>query len=230
MDAVSIDVVSDVVCPWCFIGFHRVEEALRAFPGVVATVTYHPYLLDPKTPLEGADLRERLRAKYGSDPESMFRRVEAAAQASGVPLDFSRVRRTVNTLRAHTLLRHAATHPARTAGSQARVAAALFRAYFLEERDIGVLGELVEIAAAHGFAREEVARVLADDAELELTRREAEQAALAGITGVPFTVVDGRYAVSGAQPVEVFERALRRALNDGAESHRAPAVADAEEG
>src|SRR5580658_347341 len=104
-DMLSIDIVSDVICPWCFIGARRLDQALASLTEpITAEVSFHPFLLDPKTPPEGADLRERLRAKYGVDPERMFARVEAAARESGIPLDFSKVRRTPSTVAAHTLL------------------------------------------------------------------------------------------------------------------------------
>lgn len=211
MRPLRIDIVSDVVCPWCYIGDRRVELALRELPDVAATVTYHPFQLDPGTPPEGADLRERLRRKYGVDPEQMFGRVEEAARESGLQLDFSRVRRSVNTLRAHTLLRHAEPR-----GTQRQLAQALFAAYFVEGRDVGAEDVLVQLAAAQGFGEDEAAALLRDEAEAQRTREEAQAAARQGVSGVPFTVLNQRYALSGAQPVAVFRQAMERALADTA--------------
>jgi predicted DsbA family dithiol-disulfide isomerase len=206
MASLRIDVVSDVVCPWCLIGKRRLERALAARPEVEATVVYHPFQLDPSTPAEGADLREHLRRKYG-DPEPMFRRVEAVAREDGIALDFSKVRRSVNTLRAHTLARHALAR-----GTQLAVVDALFLAYFVEGRDVGALDTLVAVGEANGFTRAEVERICESPEELAATRREAAELARQGVSGVPFTIVGEKVAISGAQPVAVFEQAIARAL------------------
>lgn len=207
MPALSIDIVSDVICPWCLIGVRRMDQALSAFPDVEATITFHPFLLDPSTPPEGADLRERLRRKYGMDPEQMFGRVEAAARESGIPLDFTKVRRTVSTLPAHTLLRHAIEK-----GTQRALKNALLTAYFLEGRDVSDPGELGAIAAAHGFSEDEARALVRDETELQETRKDAAQAADEGVTGVPFFILGGRLAFSGAQPVDTMKKAIQQAL------------------
>ena len=210
MPAIDIDVVSDVVCPWCFIGTRNLELALESLPDVQATVRFRPFLLDPDTPPGGADLRERLRHKYGVDPDTMFGRVEAAARASGIPLDFSRVRRSVSTVAAHTLLRTALEvgGPA----SQGALARAIFQAYFLEGRDVGQADVLVELATAQGIDDGAARRALGDEAELARTREEASEAAAGGIRGVPFFILAGRFALSGAQPSDVMRSAVTRAL------------------
>jgi len=203
---ITVDIVSDVVCPFCFIGLARVEQALAAESATPAEITFHPFLLDPDTPPGGDDLRERLRRKYGGDPEAMFGRVEAMARESGIPLDFAKVRRSASTIGAHTLLRHA-----KARGTQVALARALFEAYFLEGADIGAPDVLAGIATRHGFEAAEVRSLLAAPNEVRATREEAESAASQGIRGVPFTVFGGAFAVSGAQPVEVFREAIGRA-------------------
>jgi predicted DsbA family dithiol-disulfide isomerase len=195
-----IEVVSDFVCPWCFIGTRRLEQVLA---GKEAEIVYRPFLLDASIPLEGVDLRESLKKKFGRDPEGMFGRVEAAARDAGIALDFSKVRRYPSTVRAHALTHHAAAKR-----TQRALANALFEANFLEGRDIGSTDVLAEIAQKHGFDRDEAMRILEDDAELDRARKEASQTAAEGIGGVPFFVFAGRFAVSGAQPAEVFEKAL----------------------
>jgi predicted DsbA family dithiol-disulfide isomerase len=203
----SIDIVSDVICPWCFIGVRRLDQALDSLAERVdAKVAFLPFLLDPGTLAEGADLRERLRAKYGGDPEKMFERVEAAARESGIPLDFSKVRRTPSTIAAHTLLGHALAK-----GTQRALAGALFDAYFLEGRDIGDSSVLGGIAVAHGFERDEAIQVVTDATELARTRAEAAANAARGIRGVPFFIFGGHLAVSGAQSVEVLRGAIAKA-------------------
>jgi len=195
-----IEVVSDFVCPWCFIGTRRLEQVLE---GKEAEVAYRPFLLDPSIPLEGVDLRESLKKKFGRDPEGMFGRVEEAARETGIALDFSKVRRYPSTVRAHALTRHAAEK-----GTQRALANALFEANFLEGRDIGAIDVLADIAQKHGFDRDEAIRIIEDESELDQARKEARESAGAGIGGVPFFVFAGRFAVSGAQPVAVFEKAL----------------------
>ncbi|MBX3204968.1 MAG: DsbA family oxidoreductase [Labilithrix sp.] len=202
----TIDFVSDVICPWCFIGLRRLEAALEAEGAASAPITFHPFQLDPSTPAEGADLRERLAGKFGGDPEPMFRTVEEAARESGIPLDFAKVRRTPNTLAAHTLITRA-----HDKGTQRALANALFEAYFLEGKDIGQRDVLVEIASGHGFARAEARDILEDRAALDLTRTEAHAMSTQGIRGVPFTILAGKLALSGAQPAAAFRDAFRRA-------------------
>jgi predicted DsbA family dithiol-disulfide isomerase len=210
MAALTIDFVSDILCPWCFIGFTRLEQALVQASEESAEVTLRPFLLDPSTPPEGADLRQRLAAKYGIDPETMFGRVEAAARESGIALDFAKIRRTPNTLKAHVLL-----GAARAKGTQRALARALFEAYFLHGRDVGDDEVLAETAAPHGLASAEVAAILADGAALEAIRSEAAGLAAEGIGGVPFTVFDGKLALSGAQPLATFRAAIEQARASG---------------
>ncbi|MBX3263799.1 MAG: DsbA family oxidoreductase [Labilithrix sp.] len=202
----TIDFISDVICPWCFIGLRRLESALAEEGAAGAAITFHPFQLDPSTPPEGADLRERLAGKFGGDPEPMFRKVEAAARESGIPLDFAKVRRTPNTLSAHTLITRA-----HEKGTQRALAGALFEAYFLEGKDVGSRDVLVEIAAGHGFAKAEARDILEDRAALDLTRTEAHAMSSQGIRGVPFTIFAGKLAVSGAQPTSAFRDVFRRA-------------------
>lgn len=212
MRTLSIDVVSDVVCPWCLIGVRRLDLALEALPDVEAEVRFHPFLLDPSTPEEGEDLRERLQRKYGMEPETMFARVEAAARESGLPLDFTKVTRSVATARAHTLIRHALER-----GTQGALKRAILAAYFLEGRDVGDVDVLAEIASGHGFDEEEARALLRDDQELRATRAAASAVASQGISGVPFFILGRRLALSGAQPVEVMKEAIERALADSGE-------------
>jgi predicted DsbA family dithiol-disulfide isomerase len=207
MKNLDVTIVSDVICPWCFIGTRRLGQVLGAMDDVAPRLRYRAFLLDADVPPEGADLRERLRRKYGVDPEGMFRRIEEAARDTGITLDFSRITRTPNTVAAHTLLRHAVDK-----GTQPALSEALFAAYFLDGQDIGEAGVLAAIAVAHGFTHDEALRLAGDAAELAATRMEAEEAAQAGVRGVPFFVFANRLALSGAQPSHVFREAIARAL------------------
>lgn len=207
----SIDVFSDVVCPWCLIGTRRLDQALAQRPDVHATIEFHPFVLDPSTPPEGADLREHLRKKYGMNPESMFGRVESAARESGIPLDFSKVRRSVRTTSAHALL-----DAALPKGTQRALKAALLDAYFLDGIDVGNEDELVKIASKHGFSEDEARAAVRDESRLARVRAEAAAASRQGINGVPFFVFGGKLAFSGAQPVDTFLKVIDRAVKEAA--------------
>lgn len=206
MGTLHVEIVADIVCPWCFIGTRQLEIALESLPTVDADVVYRPFLLDPRAPSEGVDLRETLRRKYG-DPEPLFRRVEHAAQAVGLAIDFEKIRRGVSTVRAHTLLRAALPK-----GTQRSLARAFFDAYFAEGRDVSAFDVLVELGVTHGFEEPEVVALLEDPRELGATRTEAAEAAARGVTGVPFTLIGHQVAVPGAQGADAFRRAVERAL------------------
>lgn len=206
--SLTIDVFSDIICPWCLIGSARLEQALAGLTGEVdAEVCYHPFLLDPALPKEGISVADKLRKKYGVEPKQLWSRAEAAAQDSGIALDLSRQPKMYPTAAAHTLLRHA-----HAKGTQAALARALFDAYFLEARNIADETVLADIAAPYDFAHAEAIDLATCPEELELTRDEACAAAQGGIRGVPFYIFAGKLAVSGAQCVQVLQGAIRQAL------------------
>jgi predicted DsbA family dithiol-disulfide isomerase len=214
--SVTIDLFSDVVCPWCFIGGARLEQALAGLASEVqAEVCYHPFFLDPSVPKQGVSLTEKLRKKYGVEPKQLWGRVEAAARESGIQLDLSLQPMAYPTDAAHTLLRHAHAR-----GTQGALAKAFFHAYFLEAKNIADDAVLADIAQQHGFTREEALELSTAPDELELTREEALSAAQGGIRGVPFFIFDGRLAVSGAQSVSVLQAAIRQTLAQSAPSER----------
>lgn len=206
--SLAIDLFSDVVCPWCFIGATRLEQALAELSGEVeAEVCYHPFFLDPSVPKEGISVPEKLRKKYGVDPKQLWARAEGAARESGLALDLSVQTMMYPTDAAHTLLRHA--HAKDTQGALAK---AFFHAYFVEAKNIADESLLADIAAQHGFTRDEALELATAEPELELTRDEALSAARGGIRGVPFFIFDGRLGVSGAQSIQVLQAAIRKAL------------------
>jgi predicted DsbA family dithiol-disulfide isomerase len=207
----AIDVFADVVCPWCFVGNERLERVVASID-LPVTVRHRPFLLNPDTPPEGTDIPAMLRRKYGVEPERLWARLEAEARKAGVELDLSKQRFSYPTVRAHTLLRHAGPK-----GTERALLRDLYRANFLQARNISDVGVLAEIAAPHGFAAGETARLLDDPAELAATTAETEEAAASGITGVPFFVFDQRFAVSGAQQEEVLRAAIARASSSAAD-------------
>lgn len=206
--SLAIDLFSDIVCPWCFIGATRLEQALARLAGEVeAEVCYHPFFLDPEVPKQGVSVPDKLRKKYGVEPKQLWARAESAARESGVPLDLSLQSMMYPTDAAHTLLRHA-----HAKGTQAALAKTFFHAYFMEAKNIADESLLADLAAQHGFTRDEALELATAEAELELTREEALSAARGGIRGVPFFIFDGRLGVSGAQSTEVLVAAIRKAL------------------
>ena len=207
MAQLEIDLFSDIVCPWCFIGSHRLDQVLTPADDVV--VNYRTFMLDPSLPPEGDNIRERLRRKYGVEPERAFATVEAAARESGLALDLSKQTKMYRTESAHTLLRHALAK-----GTQRALARALFEAHFVEAKNISDIDTLAGIATRHGFEADEAVRLLGDPDERTLTQEEARNASEGGINGVPFFVFGGRLAVSGAQPISVLRAAIDRARDE----------------
>lgn len=201
----TIDVTSDVICPWCFIGKRRLEKALGNRPAVVR---WHPFQLNPAMPRGGIDRKAYRIGKFGSWERSqeLDARVDAAGRDEGIAFDFDRQSRTPNTLDAHRIIRLAGER-----GVQDAAVEALFLAYFTDGRDLCDLATLAEIAERAGLDRAEVDGLLTGDAGLDVVRAGEERARNLGVSGVPFFVMNGRIAVSGAQPPELLRRAFERA-------------------
>jgi predicted DsbA family dithiol-disulfide isomerase len=200
-----IDVFSDVVCPWCYIGERRLAAGLAQRPGLRATRSWRPFQLQPEMPAEGIPWAEMVRGKFGG-PEraaAMFRQVSAAGAPDGIRFEWERVATAPNTVDAHRLVLWAAER-----GREWEMAGALFGAYFTEGRDLGSADDLAAAAARAGLDPEEARAFLAGDGGRDEVRRSQEEARSLGISGVPFFVIDGRWAISGAQPVETFLRAF----------------------
>src|SRR3954469_15067064 len=201
----TIDVISDVICPWCFIGKRRLEKALGDRP---ASVRWHPFQLNPDMPREGVERREYRVMKFGSWERSqqLDAQVAAAGRGEGIAFNFDRQARTPNTLDAHRVIWLAGER-----GVQDAVVEALFLAYFTEGRDLTDRATLAEIAAGAGLDRAEVKELLVGLKGLDAVRAGEEQARGLGVSGVPFFVVNGKVALSGAQPPELFLQALEQA-------------------
>jgi predicted DsbA family dithiol-disulfide isomerase len=210
---VRIDIWSDVVCPWCYIGKRRLESALAGFDHAEAVeVVWHSYQLDPGAPSEPTEsVAEHLGRKYGGGPgagSQMIDRVEAVAAEEGLVYRLHQARRA-NTVDAHRLL-----HLALDEGgpqTQGRLKEALLAAYFVEARNVADHGMLREAAVGVGLGPSRVDEVLASDEYAADVQADIDQAHAYGSSGVPFFVIDGRYGVSGAQPAEAFGEVLRRA-------------------
>lgn len=210
MQTLDIDIISDVVCPWCYLGQRRLALALESLaPGIGATIRWKPFQLDPDTPPEGLDAFDYLARKIGG-PERVRQSHEMLTRMGaevGLPFAFEKARIFPNTLDAHRLLHWAGK--ARS-GTQDKVAQALFAANFAEGRNVGDHQVLSDIASACGMDGGDVKRRLATDGDRDAVRQEIADAQRMGVSGVPFFVIDGKYAISGAQGVDVFANALRQ--------------------
>ena len=204
----KIDVFTDVVCPWCLVGSARLDKALAELPeDVEVVVENHPFYLDPNTPAEGVVVADMLREKYGKDPREMWARVEGEAKKAGIDLDLSQQPRMFPTKKVHTI-----TRLAKPLGIQHELANAIANAYFLEHRQVNDDNVLADIAVEYGFDRGDALDAMNDENELAITEQLANDAAAQGIRGVPFFIFGEKYALSGAQPDEVFERALQQTI------------------
>ena len=211
-----VDVVSDVVCPWCYIGKRRLEKALDLLrerePDVAVQVRWHAFQLNPDLPPEGVDRRAYLDAKFGGAARAgqIYERVRAAAAASGLALELDRIARQPNTLDAHRLIAWAQQRDAARAGD---LVERLFRAYFIEGRLVGEHAELARIAGEAGYDSAAAAAFLASNALRSDVAAADERARTLGIGGVPFFIFDGRVALSGAQEPATLLEAIDEAAS-----------------
>jgi predicted DsbA family dithiol-disulfide isomerase len=204
---ITVDIVSDAICPWCFIGKRRLEQALAQAPqDVEVLVAWRPYQLNPDMPPEGMDRQQYLQDKFGGPEgaERVYSRVRAVAEESGLDLKFDAIPRTPNTFDAHRLIRWA-----KATGHQTAVVQQLFRRYFELGQDISERETLLDAAEAAGMEREVVGRLLESDAERAELAAEEDAARRMGVTGVPCFIIGGRYVLQGAQDPETWKRVLR---------------------
>ena len=202
----EIDIVSDVVCPWCIVGWRQLEQALAGL-GVGAFVRWHPFELNPAMPPEGQNLREHIAEKYGSTPaqsDQARARLTALGAELGFTFAFTEESRIYNTFDAHRLLGWAATQ-----NRQHPLKLALFEAYFVEGRDIGDAEVLADIADGVGLDASVIGRLLSSDSDAESIRERDAKAREMGVNSVPTYIVAGKHAVPGAQPPELWGKVIR---------------------
>lgn len=201
---IRLDIFSDPVCPWCYIGKANLDRALEAHADHPFRIEWHPFQLNPDMPAEGVDKHDYLAAKFGEDRlVQMHLRLKEASRAAGAEIDPDTPRRMPNTLDAHRLI-----HWAGLEGRQTAVVSAVMRAYWREGRDIGNAGVLADIAAAAGMDRAVTARLLANDADADDIRARDADARAKGVSAVPTFLIAQQYVVSGAQPPEVWGRVI----------------------
>jgi predicted DsbA family dithiol-disulfide isomerase len=202
---IPLDIYADPICPWCLIGKARLDRALESRPDHPFQIRWLPFQLNPDMPQDGMARGEYMALKFGNDAGILraYGPVVAAAEAAGIPLNLSAITRTPNTMDAHRLI-----HWAGLEGRQSLVMAVLMRAYFQQGQDIGDRETLLAIAAGAGMDKDMTARLLDSDADCDLIAKADSDARTRGITGVPFFIVAGQYAVQGAQPAELWQQII----------------------
>ncbi len=205
MEELQIEVYADIACPWCYVGERRLERALAQRPELRVEWRWRPFQLQPDLPREGVPWEPFARAKFGGLERARmsFAHMRQVGEAEGIAFDFDRMTRAPNTADAHRLVLCARQHDLERAAADT-----LFRAYFSEGADVSDRDTLVRLGEQIGLDAQEVRGWLASEQGMEEVRRSQETAEQLGITGVPFYIFDGRFALSGAQPPEVFLRAL----------------------
>jgi predicted DsbA family dithiol-disulfide isomerase len=206
----KIDIYSDVICPWCYLGESRLKKALESLPKTTKVdINYLPYELNPATAEAGVDRKKYLEAKYGSRIKESDQRLKTLGQAMGIEYNFEKAERIPNTLKAHRLIWLAGQK-----GLQEKAVTGLFKAYFTDGIDIGDDHELASVASEWGMDHAEVLQFLKSGKGMEEVRALEEKAYNLEITGVPFFIFNEKAAVSGAQEVETFIDVLRQMSGD----------------
>ncbi|MGB5863088.1 MAG: DsbA family oxidoreductase [Sulfitobacter sp.] len=204
-ETVKLDIMSDPICPWCYIGKAHLDRALAAHPDHPFEIEWHPFQLNPDMPAEGMDRRAYLEGKFGGQQGAVkaYAPVVEHAEKAGLKINFEGMKRTPNTLDAHRLI-----HWAGVEGRQTAAISALFKAYFVDTRDIGDAEVLTDIADSIEMDASIISRLLASDADVQEIRDRDVHSRQMGISSVPTFIVGGRHAVPGAQPPELWGKVI----------------------
>jgi predicted DsbA family dithiol-disulfide isomerase len=205
----TIDAISDVVCPWCFIGKRRLEKAVALKPEIAVTVRYRPFFLNPWVPREGISRKDYLTRKFGSVERYMANapRVAMAAREEGLAYNFEAITRQPNTINCHRLIRWSGE-----SGDPARMKQRLMELYFAEGADLTDRDVLIAAAQACGMDADAVRPRLATDEDVDIVTAEAQSFERAGVNSVPYFILGGIFALSGAQEPEYLAEAMERAV------------------
>ncbi len=212
-DPVTIDVISDVVCPWCYLGKRRLARAVGLLPEIQVIVRWRPFRLDPTIPPDGVAREDYLNAKFGSVEAiaESHRQLTERGREEGIDYHFDRITRSPNTVDAHRLVHWAAAE-----GAQDDMVERLFVAYFSEGLDVGDPEVLADLAEDVGFDSATVGQRLTSDEDRDLIVAEIENAYRIGVSGVPCFIIDRRLAVTGAHPADVLVQAIEQAVAERA--------------
>ena len=202
----KIDIISDPICPWCYIGKTRLDRALELNPTHNFIIEWHPFQLNPTMPKDGMDRRDYLEAKFGGQKEAIevYSNIDKTATETGLSLNFGGIKRTPNTIDAHRLI-----HWAGIEGRQNSIIDRLFKAYFQEGRDISEHSVLTRIASAAGMDQDVVRSLLKSDADKEDIKARDTDARKRGIQGVPAFVVANEYVIQGAQTIDIWDNIIK---------------------
>lgn len=207
LPVLQLDVISDVICPWCFIGKRKLDAALAGLDDVRVNLMWRPYQLYPDTPMEGADLSAKMKERYGEEGAKQMREnIKVAADGTNINFAFEHIKITPNTLNAHRLIRWAAS-----TGQQHAIAEALFSAHFEQGKNIGDVVVLLEIAGQHGLDVPLLADLYKGDKDIEATRSDDAAARELGVHGVPAFLAGGKFLLMGAQEPEYLHKFIAKA-------------------
>ncbi len=206
MSTVKLDVLSDPICPWCYIGKTNLEKALAAVQDHPFVIEWHPFQLNPEMPIEGMDRRTYLESKFGGKDAAVraYAPVVEHAEKAGITINLDAIKRTPNTLNAHRLI-----HWAGIESKQNAVVDALFQAYFVDGKDIGDIATLADIGAAAGMERDVLENLLNGDSDTDTIRDRDSHSRKMGVTSVPTFIVANQHAVPGAQPPELWAQVIK---------------------
>jgi len=208
--SITLDVVSDAVCPWCYVGKRNLDAAIAQLTDMDVTVSWRPFQLDPTIPREGISRHDYMARKFGPEKiKEIHTRLEGVGKAAGIDFDFDKIERSPNTLNAHRLIRWS-----QSSGKQTQVVEALFSAYFAQGKDIGAQNVLTDIARDAGLDAREIGAALQTDHDEKEVQEEIATAMRMGVNGVPFFIVAGRYGMSGAQPPDMLAEVIRKAATE----------------
>ncbi|MHA7772799.1 DsbA family oxidoreductase [Roseibium sp. M-1] len=204
----TVDVVSDVMCPWCYIGKRRLEAALRSVPQLNILVRWHPFQIDATLPKTGKDRKQYLSDKFGGleRADAFYSQIRAAGQEEGIPFAFEDIKLSPNTLDCHRLILWS-----KADDLQDEVVELLFKAYFLDGEDLTDPAVLVRISADAGMQSDLVEQLLETETDLDKVEAQIANAQTSGITGVPCFIIDGRFVLAGAEKAETIAAALLHA-------------------
>ncbi len=200
-----IEYVFDTVCPWCYVGKRRLERALAQRPESPARIIWRPFLLNPDLPPDGMDRKLYLDRKFGGAArvQRVHAAVSAAGLSEGIDFDFDSITRMPNSLNSHRLIRYASA-----SGREADVVEALYKAYFLQGQDIGNVAVLADLGALFGLDRDELQSYLSSEADASTVLADNARAHRLGVNGVPCLILDGSYALAGAQEPDILLRLI----------------------
>ena len=221
MTVVNIDIVSDVMCPWCYIGKKRLEDAVESLPDdLEIDVRWRPYQLDPTLPKEGKDRKQYLVEKFGGSERAsqIYTAILEAGREENIPFNFNGIKVSSNTLDAHRIIRWAASE---APGVQDRLVDLLFKAYFIDGKNIGDNTVLLDAAQEAGMDRAITESLLVGTADCLEVEQEIDVARKMGVTGVPCFILDNKYAVMGAQASDVLANAIRDVAREKEHSREA---------